>query len=71
MKNDFKNIDEMVELIEEELSECELDNDFNCRDCCDLENCYVKASIKSSHEFAKSLDYGGYDTEEEFWENLN
>lgn len=71
MKNDFKNINEMVELIEEELSECELDNDFNCRDCCDLENCYVKASIKSSHEFAKSLDYGGYDTEEEFWENLD
>ena len=71
MKNDFKNIDEMVELIEEELSECELDKDFNCRDCCDLENCYIKASIKSSHEFAKSLDYGGYDTEEEFWENLD
>lgn len=71
MKNDFKNIDEMIELIEKELSDCELDNDFNCRECCDLEDCYVKASQKLSHEFAESLNYGGYGSEEEFWENLD
>ena len=70
MKNNFENINEMVELIKEELPECEFDNDFNCISCCDLEDCYVKASTKFTHEFAKSLDYGGYDSEEEFWENL-
>ena len=36
----------------------------------ELEQCYYKASTKSSHEFAESLDYGGYDSEDEFWENL-
>jgi hypothetical protein len=71
MKNDFKNIDEMIELIEDELTECEFDNDFNCRECSELECCYFKASTKSTHEFAESLDYGGYDSEEEFWENLD
>ena len=71
MKNDFENIDEMIELIEEELSECEFDSNFNCRDCSELENCYFKASTKFAHEFAESLDYGGYDSEEEFWENLD
>lgn len=71
MEKSLEDFIDMEEFIKDELSMCELDNDFNCRDCCDLEDCYVKASIKSSHEFAKSLDYGGYDAEEEFWENLD
>lgn len=71
MDKDLENIIDMEEFIREELYVCELNNDFNCRNCCDLEDCHVKASIKSTHEFAKSLDYGGYDSEEEFWENLD
>lgn len=71
MKKKLEDIVDMEDFIKEELSVCELDNDFNCRECCDLEDCHTRASIKSSHEFAKSLDYCGYDSEEEFWENLD
>lgn len=70
MKNNFDNIDEMIELIQDEFSKCEFGENFNCKNCSELEECYYKASTKSSHEFAKSIDYGGYDSEEEFWENL-
>ena len=71
MEKQFQNIDDMKELITNEFSECEMDDGFNCEKCCNLEQCYHKSSTKSSHEFAESLDYGGYDTEEEFWENLD
>ncbi len=70
MNNNFNNIEEMKELIENELLECELDDNFKCEECPELERCYYKASTKLSHEFAESLDYGGYDSEDEFWENL-
>ena len=71
MNNNFDNVEEMKELIVYELSECEFDNNFRCEKCSELEQCYYKASTKSSHEFADSLDYGGYDSEDEFWENLD
>lgn len=71
MNKQFNNISEMKELIIDELPECDIDEDFNCEKCFNLEQCYYKASIKESHEFAESLDCGGYDTEEEFWENLD
>ena len=71
MKNNFDNIDEMIELIHDELSECEYDENFNCKECFELEECYYKASTKSAHEFAESIDYGGYDSEEEFWDSLD
>ena len=67
----FDNIDEMVELIQDELPECEYDENFNCKECSELEECYYKASTKSEHEFAESVNNGGYDSEEEFWENLD
>ena len=71
MKNNFDNINEMVELIQDELPECEYDKNFNCKECSELEECYCKASIKSAHEFAESVCNGGYDSEEEFWDNLD
>lgn len=71
MKNNFDNIDEMVDLIQDELSECEYSDDFNCKECSELEECYYKASTKFAYEFAESLDNGGYDSEEEFWDNLD
>ena len=67
----MKDIDDMIEFIEENLGECKFDEDFNCKDCCELEYCYHKAAVKLAHEFAKNLDYHGYDSEEEFWENLD
>lgn len=71
MKNSFDNINEMVELIINELPKCEFEESFNCKYCTELEECYYKASTKSAHEFAESVYNGGYDSEEEFWENLD
>ena len=70
MHNNLDSITEMIELIKDELSNCEF-GDYDCKNCPELEICYHKASVQSSHEFAKSLNYGGYDTEEEFWDNLD
>lgn len=54
-------------------SECMRD-DFcmtkTCSECKDIEECYMKAVSASNHTFAESIDYGGYATEEEFWDNL-
>ena len=71
MKNNFDNINEMVELIQDELPKCEYDENFNCKECSELEECYYKTSAKSAHEFAESINNGGYGSEEEFWENLD
>ena len=71
MSDDFENIDEMIDVINDELTECEFNMNFDCKSCSELETCYFKASTKSNHEFAESIDYGGYDSEEEFWENLD
>ena len=71
MNNNFNTVEEMKELIIDELSKCEFDDYFKCEECPELEQCYYKTSTKSSHEFAESLDCGGYDSEDEFWENLD
>lgn len=71
MRKQFNDIAEMKELVVEELSECNMNSNFICEKCCELEQCYTKATSKSSHKFAESIDYGGYDTEEEFWESLD
>lgn len=61
----------MVTLIDDEgINELKKCNINDCFDCADLEHCYYEACEKSNHEFAESCDYGGFNTEEEFWENL-
>ena len=52
MNNNFDNVEEMKELIIDELSECEFDSNFRCEECSELEQCYCKASTKSSNECA-------------------
>ncbi len=44
----------------------------NCGECSDeqIEECYSIASSNCNSEFAKSNNYGGYSSEEEFWDNL-
>lgn len=37
MNNNFDNVEEMKELIVDELSECEFDNNFRCEKCSELE----------------------------------
>lgn len=45
-------------------------NDFRCESCCYKEECYNLANQRCNSEFAENINYGGYDTEEEFWEQL-
>lgn len=51
------------------ISDCDLEN---CNGCSDeqLEECYSIASSNCNSEFAKLINYGGYSSEEEFWDNL-
>lgn len=44
----------------------------NCSDCSDaqIQECYLIASNNCNSEFAELINYGGYDSEEEFWDNL-
>lgn len=51
------------------ISDCDLKN---CDGCSDeqIEECYSIASSNCNSEFAKSINYGGYNSEEEFWDNL-
>ena len=57
-------------LIEQYISDEECDNDFDCKNCCDYDSCFITANSRCNSEFAESIDYGGYDSEEEFWEQL-
>lgn len=64
---------DMKDLIDEELFEtdgyghhCE----HECLTCGEIEFCHSIAVQKMTHEFAESINYGGYDTEEEFWEQI-
>lgn len=47
------------------------DEIFDCDSCSNLEECFVNASIGHSTEFAEEVDYGGYNTEEDFWEQIS
>lgn len=60
--------EDMKQLIRENI-ECEYD-DYDCKNCDDNEECYMRADSICSHEYVKSIGYGGYNTEDEFWENL-
>lgn len=45
-------------------------NNFDCVSCEYIDECATIANDRCNSEFAESINYGGYDTEEEFWENL-
>ena len=67
---DEDDIGEMIELIENYDVEYDSCNQIGCRKCCHLEDCYYIAKQREDSEWAESINYGGYDTEEEFWEHL-
>lgn len=60
----------MSDLISDYISEKECDYDMDCKNCECIDDCYMKANNRCNSEFAESIDYGGYDSEEEFWEQL-
>ena len=76
MKEQFddEELDFMLGIIEENLTEDDCDELINdelpCKTCLYLEDCYHLANQKCDSQFAENINYGGYDTEEEFWENL-
>lgn len=35
-----------------------------------IKECYYKAINYCNNTFAESIDYGGYDSAEQFWDNL-
>lgn len=43
---------------------------FDCDSCSCFEDCYIKSCEKCNSEFADSVNYGGYDTKETFWEQV-
>ena len=64
------NLIHMPDLIADYISEKEYVYDMDCKNCECINDCYMKANNRCNSEFAESIDYGGYDTEEEFWEQL-
>jgi hypothetical protein len=60
---------EYMKSLIEEYYDCDIDS-YDCINCSEIEFCYIQANTKCNSEYARSIDYGGYDTEEEFWENL-
>ena len=69
-------MDEKEILIKEYITEEECsymydgNSKFDCTSCTCLEECYMKACERCDVEFAESVNYGGYDNEEDFWEQI-
>ena len=45
-------------------------NNFKCEECYYKEECASIARQRCDSEYAESVDYGGYNSEEEFWEQI-
>ena len=70
-----EELESMADLITDYISkrECKEDligYDYDCVNCINIEECYMEANSRCNSEWAESINYGGYDSEEEFWENL-
>lgn len=65
----MENLGEKLEVIKDgyTYSNC---TDKDCENCSDLEECYSRANEELNNQYAASLDYGGYDSAEEFWEQV-
>ena len=69
MKEDMKYL--IMDYINED--ECQENNDgvlYGCEICSNFEECYINANMECNIEYAESINYGGYDSAEEFWEEL-
>lgn len=65
-----EDIKEMVDLVNNYIDEYDNCGHHGCKTCSSLEDCYQLARQKEDSEWAELINYGGYDTEEEFWEQL-
>lgn len=57
----------MANILEAEGAGCK---DQNCKGCPEIEDCFMKMNDECNMGFAKSIGYGGYTSEEEFWNNI-
>jgi len=64
----FEFEDGMEDFIKDYI-DCE-NGDYDCKNCSNNDECYMEANAICNHEFAESIGYGGYDSEDEFWESL-
>lgn len=67
--------EEMKYLIRDYVSEdeCEVNNDgvlYGCKTCNNFEECYMDSNTRCNGEYAESINYGGYNNEEDFWGQL-
>ena len=67
--------EEMKYLIKDYITEdeCSYNGDgeiYGCESCSNFEECYMDCNMRCNSEYAKSIDYGGYSNEEEFWGQL-
>ncbi len=60
----------MADIVEGEYIRADSCPSNRCYDCPDLEECYYRISDELNSGFAESINYGGYASEEEFWDNL-
>lgn len=70
-----EELESMADLITDYIfkRECKEDligNDYDCVNCGNIEECYMEANSRCNSEWAESINYGGYDSEDEFWEQL-
>ena len=72
MENKYSEseLEHMSELISDYTSHDECDYDMKCKNCECINECYIEANNRCNSEWAESIDYGGYSSEEEFWEQL-
>lgn len=42
----------------------------DCINCLLFEDCHMEAIKRCNTEYAKAVDYGGYDSTDEFWEQI-
>ena len=46
------------------------DVSFHCDFCSCFEECYMKSCERCNGDFAESINYGGCNTEDDFWEQV-
>ena len=59
---DYITEDECCNMCDKEL--------YDCVSCSSLEDCYMNSCVRCNSEYVESIDYGGYNNEEEFLEQL-
>ena len=65
----MENLEEKLEVIKDgdTYLKCA---DKDCENCSDLEECYFCTNEELNDKYAEALDYGGFDSAEEFWEQV-